>query len=133
MNHLLIIIYIIGTHTCFRKNTKMQKCKGTSAEPSLLELCRATQHFDDESKCKIVEFWQNMTLLTATTSKIFFTPLQAHGMRKITPSPCRKISLAKKKSNVPAKKNHDSNKILHISENKTVSLQCYSGQQNNNH
>ena len=25
----------------------MQKCKGVSAEPSLLELCRATQHFDD--------------------------------------------------------------------------------------
>ena len=72
-----------------------------------------------------------------------FTPLQAHGMRKITPSPCRKISLAKKKSNAPAKKNHDSNKILHISENnsvfilllqnKALSLQCYSGQQNNNH
>ena len=32
MNHLLIIIYIIGTHTCFHKNTKMQKCKGASAE-----------------------------------------------------------------------------------------------------
>ena len=32
MNHLLIIIYIIGTHTCFHKNTKTQKCKGASAE-----------------------------------------------------------------------------------------------------
>ena len=29
MNHLLIIIYIIGTHTYFHKNTKMQKHKGT--------------------------------------------------------------------------------------------------------
>ena len=26
---------------------KMQKRKGESAEPSLLELCRVTQHFDD--------------------------------------------------------------------------------------
>ena len=30
-----------------------QKCKGESAESSLLELCRATQYFDDgTSKCK---------------------------------------------------------------------------------
>ena len=29
-----------------------QKCKEEIAESSLLELCRATQHFDDESKCK---------------------------------------------------------------------------------
>ena len=27
MNHLLIIIYIIGTHTCFHKNTKTQNAK----------------------------------------------------------------------------------------------------------
>jgi len=76
------------------------------------------------------------------TSKIF-TPLQAHGMENFTAWRGRKFSLAKKKSNAPAKKNHDSNKILHISENnsvfilllqnKAVSLQCYSGQQNNNH
>ena len=39
-------------------NTILQKCKGVSAESSLLELCRATQYFDDENqnakmqKCK---------------------------------------------------------------------------------
>jgi hypothetical protein len=27
MNYLLIIIYIIGTHSCFRKNAKTQKRK----------------------------------------------------------------------------------------------------------
>ena len=125
------------------KNAKMQKCKGESAEPSLLELCRATQHFDDEIKMQNCGVLAEHDAFEGGQQQKFFTSLQAHGMRKITPSPCRKISLAKKKSNAPAKKNHDSNKILHISENnsifilllqnKAVSLQCCSGQQNNNH
>ena len=29
---------------------EISKCKGVSAESSLLELCRATQHFDDENQ-----------------------------------------------------------------------------------
>jgi hypothetical protein len=32
MNHLLIIIYIIGSHTCFHKNTKTQKHKNAKYE-----------------------------------------------------------------------------------------------------
>ena len=31
MNHLLIIIYIIGTHTCFHKNAKMQNMSTKSS------------------------------------------------------------------------------------------------------
>ena len=58
MNHLLIIIYIIGTHTCFHKNTKTQKHKNAKERVQNTKLawrlCRATQHFDDgTSKCKI--------------------------------------------------------------------------------
>ena len=34
-------------------NYETSKCKGVRAETNLLELCRATQHFDDgTSKCK---------------------------------------------------------------------------------
>ena len=43
MNHLLIIIYIIGTHTCFHKNTKMQNM---STKASLQDLCRLTLHLN---------------------------------------------------------------------------------------
>ena len=51
MNHLLIIIYIIGTHTCFHKNAKTQKHKNakkqnTSTEASLHDLCRLTKHLN---------------------------------------------------------------------------------------
>ena len=41
MNHLLIIIYIIGTHTCFHKNTKTQRNGLARGFPSLVEEDRA--------------------------------------------------------------------------------------------
>lgn len=50
---------------------------------------------------------------SATTyqQQFSFTPLQMHGMEKFTPSPWRKIFLAKEKSNALTTKTHDSNKI----------------------
>ena len=50
---------------------------------------------------------------SATTyqQQFSFTPLQMHGMEKFTPSPWRKIFLAKEKSNALTTKIHDSNKI----------------------
>ena len=46
MNHLLIIIYIIGTHTCFHKNTKTQKHKGTvKREDSQIYLRKTKREF----------------------------------------------------------------------------------------
>ena len=76
------------------------------------------------------------------TSKIF-TPLQAHGMEKFTAWRSGKFSLATQKNTAIPNKRVCSNKILQIVknnsvfilllQNKVVSLQYYSGQQNNNH
>ena len=76
------------------------------------------------------------------TSKIF-TPLQAHGMEKFSAWRGRKFSLATQKNTAALDKQARSNKILQNKQNKSVfilflqnkaiSLQCYSGQQNNNH
>ena len=48
---------------------------------------------------------------TTCQQQFSFTPLQMHGMEKFTPSPWRKIFLAKEKSNALTTKTHDSNKI----------------------
>ena len=116
MNHLLIIIYIIGTHTCFHKkhkNAKIQNC-GVLAEHDA---------FDGDHQ------------------KNFFTPLQAHGMEKITAWRGRKIFLATQKDMAFITKSLYSNKILQIcknisvfillKQNKAISLQRNSKQQNN--
>jgi hypothetical protein len=48
---------------------------------------------------------------TTCQQQFSFTPLQMHGMEKFTPSPWRKIFLAKEKSNALTTQTHDSNKI----------------------
>ena len=75
-------------------------------------------------------------------SKIF-TPQPAHGMEKFTAWRGRKFSLATQKNTAIPDKQARPNKILQnkqkysvfilLLQNKAISLQCYSGQQNNNH
>ena len=90
-----------------------QKCKGVSAESSLLELCRATQHFDDgTSKCKICGVLAENDACDGGHQKKFFTPLQAHGMENFTAWRARKFSLATQKNTAVFDKQAHSNKIL---------------------
>ena len=46
MNHLLIIIYIIGTHTCFSQKHKNTKMQNMSTKASLHDLCPLTKHLN---------------------------------------------------------------------------------------
>ena len=71
MNHLLIIIYIIGTHTCFHKNAKMQNM---STKASLHDLCPLTKHLN-----------------------FFYTPYRRMAWKKLRHGVAVKISSPRKK------------------------------------
>ena len=117
MNHLLIIIYIIGTHTCFHKNAKMQNM---STKASLHDPCPLTKH-------------QNF----------FYTPYKRiawkklrHGVAVNFLSPRKKTRQSLTNKHVPIKfyKISKNNSVfILLLQNKALSLQRNSNQQNNNH
>ena len=116
MNHLLIIIYIIGTHTCFHKNTKIQKCKGVSAEH---QAGLAVMPSDAAFR------WWNIKMQNMSTKASLhdLCPLTKH--LNFFYTPYRRIAWKKLRDGVAEKFSSPRKKIWHSSPNPLVPIKFY--------